>query len=224
MFIVTPSIYSADLLDMKNVLKKCESFAHLHADIEDGNFVRGISFGMDYLRGVADNTHVPLDVHLEVCNPMAYVPQLAQIGAAYAAAPVEVLPYPSLFISAVHKLGMKAGLAVNIKTPIETVVPYAADIDELIIITTEADEEDLRFRPAALDKIVKIRGLMRPDAWILADGGANEGNLEQIVRAGANGIVAGRAVFGDPDPAAAYERLLQAGRRWQKEIWGADPE
>ena len=218
MFIVTPSIYAADLLDMKNVLAKCAGFAHLHVDIDDGNFVRGISFGMDYLRGVAANTSVPLDVHLEVCNPMDYVRPLAEIGVAYAAAHIEALPYPSLFLSTVHNLGMKAGLAVNIKTPIAAVIPYASQIDELIILTSEADDDGLLYRPDALSKATEIRDRLRPDAWLLVDGGVNEGNLEQVVRAGANGIVAGRAVFGDLDPAAAYERLLAAGLRYQNEI------
>lgn len=217
MFIVTPSIYSADLLDMKNVLAKCGSFAHLHADIDDGNFVRGISFGMDYLRGVAANTSVPVDVHLEVCNPMDYLRPLADIGIARVAAHVEALPYPSLFLSAARSLGMKAGLAINIKTPAAAVLPYADQLDELIVLTVEADSEGLKFRPGALEKIAEIRGRMKPDAWILADGGINEDNLEQVVRAGVNGIVAGRAVFGDPDPAAAYQRLLELGERLQKE-------
>ena len=216
MFIVTPSIYSADLLDMKNVLAKCECFAHLHADIDDGNFVRGISFGMDYLRGVAANTSVPVDVHLEVCNPMDYLRPLADIGIARVAAHVEALAYPSLFLSTARSLGMKAGLAVNIKTPAAAVLPYADQLDELIVLTVEADEEGLQFRPGALEKIKEIKGRMKPDAWILADGGIRESNLEQVVRAGANGIVAGRAVFGDPDPAAAYQRLLALGERLQK--------
>ena len=223
MFIVTPSIYAADLLDMKNVLAKCAHFAHLHVDIDDGNFVRGISFGTDYLRAVAQNTEVPLDVHLEVLNPMDYVKPLAEIGVDRIAAHVEALPYPSLFLSTVHNLGMKAGLAVNIKTPAAAVLPYAAELDELIVITSEADDDGLRYRPAALAKIKEVKPQMQPDAWILVDGGANESNLEQIIRAGANGIVAGRAVFGDPDPAAAYERLLQAGLRWQK-VCSADAE
>ena len=217
MFIVTPSIYSADLLDMKNVLAKCGNFAHLHADIDDGNFVRGISFGMDYLRGVTAHTSVPVDVHLEVCNPMDYLESLADIGIKRVAAHVEALPYPSLFLSAARNSGMKAGLAINIKTPAAAVLPYADQLDELIVLTVEADEEGLQFRPGALEKIKEIRDRMKPDAWILADGGINEANLEQVVRAGANGVVAGRAVFGDPDPAAAYERLLDLGERMQKE-------
>ena len=217
MFIVTPSIYSADLLDMKNVLKQCEGFAHLHADIDDGNFVRGISFGMDYLRGVAAHTSVPLDVHLEVCNPMDYVKALADMGVERVAAHVEALAYPSLFLSTVHNRGMKAGLAINIKTPAAAVLPYADQLDELIVLTVEADDEGLKFRPGALEKIEEIKGRMKPDAWILADGGVAEDNLAQIVRAGANGVVAGRAVFGGPDPVAAYERLLALGERLQKE-------
>ena len=217
MFIVTPSIYAADLLDMKNVLAKCGDFAHLHADIDDGNFVRGISFGMDYLRGVAAHTSVPLDVHLEVCNPMEYLKPLADIGVTRVAAHVEALAYPALFLSTARNLGMKAGLAVNIKTPAAAILPYADQLDELIVLTVEADDEGLKFRPGALEKIAEVRGRMKPDAWILADGGVSESNLEQVVRAGANGIVAGRAVFGDPDPAAACRRLLELGERLQKE-------
>ncbi len=220
MFIVTPSIYSADLLDMKNVLEGCREFAHLHADIDDGNFVRGISFGMDYLKAVTEHTQVPIDVHLEVCNPMDYVKPLAQMGITRAAAHIEALPYPSLFLSTARNLGMKAGLAVNVKTPVSEVYPYASEIDELILLTSEADDDGLLFREGVLEKAVQIRERMRPEAWLLVDGGVSEDNLEQILRAGANGVAVGRAVFGDSNPGEAYRRILQAGQRWRKTLFG----
>ena len=80
MFTISPSLYSADLLDLREVIGKLKGFEHLHLDIDDGNFVRGISFGMEVVKGVAECTEIPLDAHLEVLNPMEYVEPLCEAG------------------------------------------------------------------------------------------------------------------------------------------------
>ena len=217
MFTISPSIYSADLLDLRNVLKGIKGFEHLHLDIDDGNFVRGISFGMDTVEGIARSTDIPLDVHLEVLNPMSYIEPLAKAGVEMICAHVEALEFPSLFISTVHQYHKKAGLALNVKTPISFIEPYADQLEQIIFVSCEADVEGLPFRPGVLKKVADARRFFGDKIQIWVDGGVNESNLKSVVDAGADGVVLGRAIFGADDPVTEYDRLLEQGRRYQKE-------
>ena len=217
MFTISPSIYSADLLNLRQVLRSLEGFEHLHLDIDDGNFVRGISFGMDLVEPLAKETDIPLDAHLEVLNPMDYVVPLCEAGIGQIVAHVEALPFPSLFLSSVHKYGKKAGLALNIKTPAEFLEPDIDQLDCVIVVSVEADVEDLPFRPGVLNKIRKLRQMLPKETTIWVDGGVNESNLKAVIDAGADAIVQGRAVFKAKDPNEAYRRLLALGRSYEQE-------
>ena len=217
MFTISPSIYSADLVDLRGVLHSLDGFEHLHLDIDDGNFVRGISFGMDLVEPLARETDIPLDAHLEVLNPMDYVEPLCRAGVGQIVAHVEALPYPSLFLSAVHKYGKKAGLALNIKTPAEFLEPYIDQLDCVIVVSVEADEEGLPFRPGILPKIHRLRQMLPRDIPIWVDGGVNKSNLKSVIDAGADAIVQGRAVFKASDPNEAYRNLLALGRSYEQE-------
>ncbi len=217
MFTISPSIYSADLLNLRQVVRSLEGFEHLHLDIDDGNFVRGISFGMDLVEPLAKETDIPLDAHLEVLNPMDYVAPLCEAGIGQIVAHVEALPFPSLFLSSVHKYGKKAGLALNIKTPAEFLEPYIDQLDCVIVVSVEADVEGLPFRPGVLNKIRKLRQMLPKETTIWVDGGVNESNLKAVIDAGADAIVQGRAVFKAKDPNEAYRRLLALGRSYEQE-------
>lgn len=217
MFTISPSLYSADLLNLRQVLQGLTGFEHLHLDVDDGNFVRGISFGMDTIQGVAEATDIPLDAHLEVLNPMEYVEPLVCAGVEMICAHVEALDFPSLFLSKVHHYGKKAGLALNIKTPVSFLEPYVDQLEQVIIVSCEADADGLQFRPGVLKKIADARAFLRPETQIWVDGGVNEGNLKSVINAGADGVVLGRAIFGDSDPVKAYAQLLELGRKHEKE-------
>jgi len=217
MFTISPSIYSADLLDLRHVLQTLDGFEHLHLDVDDGNFVRGISFGMDIIDGIAEGTDIPLDAHLEVLNPMDYVKPLAEAGVEIICAHVEVLEFPGLFLSTVHQYGKKAGLALNIKTPVAYIEPYADQLEQIILVSCEADVNGLLFRKGMLKKVSDARAFFGKDVPIWVDGGVNETNLKNVIDAGADGVVLGRAVFGAEDPVAAYARLLDMGRQFEKE-------
>lgn len=217
MFTISPSLYSADLLNLRQVLKSLKGFEHLHLDVDDGNFVRGISFGMDIINGVAKCTDIPLDAHLEVLNPMEYVKPLAEAGVEMICAHVEALEFPSLFLSSVHQYGRKAGLALNIKTPAVFLEPYADQLEQVILVSCEADVDGLPFRKGVLKKISDARAMLSENTKIWVDGGINETNLKSIIDAGADGCVVGRAVFGARDPEAAYAHLLSLGRKYEKE-------
>ena len=215
MFTVSPSIYSADLMDLRNVLKKSEDFEHLHLDIDDGHFVRGISFGMDMVEQICQCTDVELDAHLEVNNPMDYVEALCLSKVAMISTHIETLNYPSLFFSTVHKYNKKASIALNLKTPLIYIKPYLDQIDHLLLVSVEADVEGLPFRKSVLEKITEARQMLGDRIPIWVDGGINDSNLEEVVRAGADGVVIGRAVFKADDFKKAYDHFLSIGRTYE---------
>lgn len=215
MFTVSPSIYSADLMDLRNVLKKSEDFEHLHLDIDDGHFVRGISFGMDMVEQICQCTDVELDAHLEVNNPMDYVEALCLSKVAMISVHIETLNYPSLFFSTVHKYNKKASIALNLKTPLIYIKPYLDQIDHLLLVSVEADVEGLPFRKSVLEKITEARQMLGDRIPIWVDGGINDSNLEEVVRAGADGVVIGRAVFKADDFKKAYDHFLSIGRTYE---------
>lgn len=115
MFTISPSLYSADLLDLREVIGKLKGFEHLHLDIDDGNFVRGISFGMEVVKGVAECTEIPLDAHLEVLNPMEYVEPLCEAGVEMICAHVESLDFPSLFLGMCTSVWKKSRACIECK-------------------------------------------------------------------------------------------------------------
>ncbi len=218
MFTISPSILSGNLLNLERQLDEIKSFDHLHLDIDDGNFVRGISFGMDTVRAIAGHTEIVLDAHLEVLNPCDYVKDLCECGVERICAHIEALPYPSLFLSAARRHGAGAcGLAVNLKTPVEALLAYRDQLDYVIFVSVEADCEGLPFRPGVLDKIRAARQMLAPGTDIWADGGISESNLQSVIGAGATGVVVGRAVFGAADPAARYRELLNLAERSREE-------
>lgn len=217
MFSVSPSLLSGDLLNLGSQLDAVRGLDHLHLDLDDGNFVRGISFGMDVVRAVAARTQVPLDAHLEVLNPCDYVEELCACGVKRLCAHVEALNYPSLFLSMARRAGAQAcGLALNLKTPVETLLAYADQLDYVLFVSVEADCDGLPFRPGVLAKVCAARAMLPSRVEIWVDGGVNEQNLDSVVCAGADTVVVGRAVFGAPDPMAAWQRLCRLGRAAQE--------
>ncbi len=217
MFTVSPSIYSADLLNLKSVLDKAKDFEHIHLDIDDGNFVKGISFGCDLVKQIASCTRVPLDVHLEVLNPMDYIDELSRAGVAMISAHIEVLKDPKAFLDKVHSLGIKAGLALNPATGIETIEPYFDDLDLLLLVSVVSGMKGLPFQASVLDKIAKGKAMLKKETAVWVDGGINDANLKQVVTAGADGVVIGRAVFKAENFQKAYEHYLESGRHYEKE-------
>ena len=211
MFIVSPSIYSADFLHLADQLDSLAGISNLHLDIDDGNFVRGISFGMKIAEQIATHTSIPLDAHLEVLNPLDYVDPLLGASIKQICAHLEQLPYPHLFLSAVHQAGGLAGLSLNLKTPVKALEPYALDVDFVLFVSVEADYEGLPFRPSVLKKIQEARSFLPKETQIWVDGGINQENLAQVIEAGADAVVMGRAIFESPDPKSAWEYYQSLG-------------
>ena len=215
-FSISPSLSAGCLLDLGAVLERLGGLSHIHLDIDDGNFVHGITFGTDTVKLVAEHTDVPLDVHLEVNNPLDYVDELGDANVSALCAHVEALPFPSEFIGACRNAGIgRVGLALNVKTPVDALAPYAHELDYVILVSVEADRRGLRFQPGVLDKARQARNLLPATCSIWMDGAIREELLPDVVAAGVDGIVVGRAVFQAEDPVAAERGLRERAEQLQ---------
>lgn len=207
---IIPSLASAPQLNLKNEIDRLGELTQIHLDIEDGNFLPNITFGMKTIRAVASYTDRALDAHLMVTNPNLYIEELVKLGVGEIAIHVEAVPYPSECLSKIRSCGAKAGLAFNCRAPIELALPYQEDIDYIIIMTSEPDGREQLFKPQMLQKIEKARSLLPGRIGIMADGGITDELFPRVVAAGADTVIMGRALWNAENPAQHHHELLRA--------------
>ena len=204
-FRILPSIASADQMRIAGEIQRLGDWPYLHLDIEDGNFVPNITFGMKTVRQIASYTEKELDAHLMVADPGAYLEELAGCGVKNVAVHLEALPYPLQTLSAIHKLGMRAGLALGFSSGAEAVMPFLSGADYLRVMTAEPDGEGQIFRARTLEKIRALSRLTARPIWV--DGGVGPETIVQAARAGASAAVLGRAVFSAENPGERAREL-----------------
>lgn len=204
---IHPSLASADQINLEKQISSLGDVRYLHLDIEDGNFVPNLTFGLKTIEAIASHAQQILDAHLMVNNPVNYIEKLSSLGVNQIAVHMEALQYPAECLSAIRTHGGMAGLAFNCMTPVTLALPYTGLLDYLLIMTSEPDGCGQLFNPYALKKIAQARDLFPEHISIMVDGGIGERELPQVVRAGANAIVMGRAVWGAENPAAQYAAL-----------------
>ena len=204
---ILPSIASADMLCIERTLQRLGDRGRLHLDIEDGNFVPNITFGMKTVRAISQNTKLSLNAHLMVTNPMLYIDDMADCGIKELAVHSEACPYPLEAMAYIRSKGMQAGLALNFNTPIAVLEPFIEDMDFLLIMTAEPDGEGQRFRSSSLRRIAAARAMLGEAGSIWVDGGIGEAELPLVCSTGASTVVMGRAVVSYEDPLARMEYL-----------------
>lgn len=205
-----PSIASADPLHLGDELKRIAEWPYLHIDIEDGNFIPNITFGMKTVSAICKQAvNSIIDVHLMTTDPFFWLKQLEGKPLRSVSAHIEVLPYPLQFIHLAHSLGMKAGLALNIKTPLSIVEPFLGLADYLLFMTSEPDGAGEELYAPALDRAIKAAIRLQGDVEIYADGGLTRCALRELSKAGAKGAVLGRLVFSAEDPLQELVSLSQ---------------
>ena len=153
---ITPSIASGDPLAIRSELIRLQPLGRLHLDIEDGNFIDNITFGKKTVCAIAQAFSGALDVHLMTTEPERCLSWLAQAHVQAVCGHLEALPYPKRFLSQTRKLGMKAGLALNLKTHPEEVLPYADCLDYVLVMTSEPDGEEQAFFPQACSRTAAV--------------------------------------------------------------------
>lgn len=210
--LVSPSVLSCDFGNLqRDTLMLHHSAADwLHIDIMDGVFVPNISFGFPVLQAIKKHTDKPLDVHLMIANPDAYLEDFKKAGADILTVHYEACPHLHRTISRIRELGMKAGVALNPHTPIEVLSELAPLLDLVLIMSVNPGFGGQKFISAATAKVARLKA-MRSSAnahfLIEVDGGVNLENGALLAQAGADALVAGSFIFGSNDPNATISDL-----------------
>lgn len=200
MNILSPSILSADFSKLgQEIISVTKSGAkYLHIDVMDGNFVPSISFGMPVIKSVRGITDCVFDVHLMINDPIRYVSEFCDIGSDIVTFHQEAASDPGAVIDLIHRNGKKAGMAIKPHTPLDAYYPYIDQLDMFLIMSVEPGFGGQKYIDASTEKIFELRELLDKrglDKDIEVDGGVNFDNVGTILKAGANIIVAGSAIF-----------------------------
>ena len=212
MAIIAPSLLSADFTRMGEEVREIEAVGAkvLHIDIMDGHFVPNLTFGYSMVKALRPITEMVFDVHLMMTDPADYIENFAKAGSDVITVHVECDSDPGQCIDLIHKCGKKAGLSIKPKTAPEALFPYLDRLQHILVMTVEPGFGGQSMMPDCLDKITAIkaecdrRGLAVP---VMIDGGVNAANIRRAAEAGADMMVAGNAVFGASDRAAAFNEL-----------------
>jgi ribulose-phosphate 3-epimerase len=198
--ILSPSILAADFAELGKQIEEADRAGadYIHIDVMDGCFVPSISFGMPVISSVRKVTQKPFDVHLMIVDPIRYVETFAKCGADIITVHFEACKDVKETLDAIHASGCKAGLSVKPGTPTSELFPFLDSVDMVLIMTVEPGFGGQKFIDYTLDKIREIRREINSRGVAVdveIDGGVTRENIDMILEAGANVIVAGSAVF-----------------------------
>lgn len=210
--IVSPSLLSADFLNLgKDIEMVNKSQADwFHIDVMDGVFVPNISYGMSITAQIKKMAAKPLDVHLMIVQPERYIEQFHKAGADILTVHMEASPHLHRTVQQIKALGMKAGVALNPHTPVDTLEDIIQDIDLVLIMSVNPGFGGQSFIERTIGKVKKLRALIQESgskALIEIDGGVNFETGKRLADAGADALVAGSFVFNADCPETNIQGL-----------------
>jgi ribulose-phosphate 3-epimerase len=210
--LIAPSILSADFGRLAEEIRAVDEAGAdwIHVDVMDGHFVPNLTIGPAVIKAARAATGLPLDVHLMIESPDAFIDSYAEAGADRIAVHVEACPHLHRTLAQVREAGARAGVALNPATPVAAIEPILGDLDQVVVMTVNPGFGGQKFIESVLPKISQIRRWIDErdlEIELEVDGGVGPGTIGRVARAGASAFVAGSAIFHKPDYAATIAEL-----------------
>ncbi len=211
---LAPSILAADFGCLREALAQVAGMAdYIHIDVMDGHFVPNITIGPPVVNALKEGSTIPFDIHLMISDPLRYAARFQVTERDIITFHPEAVADPWPVIAEIRRLGAKVGVALKPRTPVEAIADLLPELDLILVMTVEPGFGGQRLLRSMLHKLEELRELKRQgrtSAELEVDGGITVENIKEVVAAGAEVIVAGTAVFEQPDPQAALAALRAA--------------
>ena len=219
MFELAPSILSADFTRLAEEIRAVEEGGArvLHVDVMDGRFVPNITIGLPVVKSIRKITDLTIDCHLMIVEPSRYAAEFVKAGANMVSVHVEADVHLQRTLMSIREAGGQAGIAINPATPLvslEEALPFA---DFILLMSVNPGFGGQKFIHTSVDKLRRLKRMIDErglSTRIEIDGGIDAGNVQKIVEAGAEIIVAGSAVFGKENPTEAAREMIEAATVW----------
>ena len=216
---IAPSLLSADFTRLAEAIQTVESGGAtiLHVDVMDGHFVPNITIGLPVVRSLRKATKLVIDTHLMIDEPGRYAVEFVKAGADMVSVHVETDAHLHRTLMAIREAGAKAGIAINPATPITVLDEALQFADFVLLMSVNPGFGGQSFIAESVPKLRRLRQMISDRGLgtrIEIDGGIDQDNAATVVDAGAEILVAGSAIFGKNDPAAAVRGMLEAGSVW----------
>ena len=201
---LAPSILSADFSELALEVQRIEKGGadYIHVDVMDGHFVPNISYGATVMKSLSGKTKLPFDVHLMIEDPDKYIPEFVTDNTLYITVHQEAVHHLHRTLMYIKSLGVKAGVSINPSPPLsqlEEILPY---VDLVLIMSVNPGFGGQKLIPECLDKMERLKEIRDENDYpflIEIDGGVTLGNLKQVIKAGADIVVAGSSIFHTED-------------------------
>jgi ribulose-phosphate 3-epimerase len=212
---ISPSILSADFARLADeVAVVADAADWVHVDVMDNHFVPNLTLGLPVVEALLKTSGLPIDCHLMIEEPDRWAPEYAEAGAGSVTFHVEGAAAPIRLARTLRAAGARAGMALKPATPIEPYVDLLPELDMLLVMTVEPGFGGQKFLDVVLPKIRRAKAAIGDlDVWLQVDGGVSAETIERCAEAGADNFVAGSAVYGADDPAAAIAALRSAAEQ-----------